>query len=782
LINKRQTVLGLMLGVTLAVGYGLFTPAPLVAQVDPAGPAALAARMPLDKVLLADDFNDGKLGGWTRSLRVTDKDISDGHVLLLNSYKDAMPNSDPTTHLAYSIGKYSGNITVEVKFDEFAPTENSAFQIHFASGRDALLLGRWSVGTGQKIEFQVVGDSQVKLLKNLEYTRNSGLLKAQYAAAGGELRAFYKQTPEEEYREMPGSPFMFPAFKEGPYTVTLYSYNFTSGGPASVKLDWAKITSPATEGSTLSQTSPVGAAAVAATSLLPSPPPQAAARAAKSIRLDPMAITFLMGYDAELRGNLRQFPGWPKAVPNQLYTGPELERDRTKWEKYSDAHLWVEGWESPEDSFVWTVEVPQAGYYQAYMLGTGRESVVEIAAGDSKITAWVNNGWDVMWDTAHFPPREGKWRADFKPPDDYFRLVWSGWNRMPVDTLYLPAGASTITVRASKIGGDLALYSLELVRPEVERALKEKAEKLRSSTQWLADAKYGLFFHWTSALKTDEDWKATWPRRGERKVFPKNVEDFNVAAFVEMVRETGAGYIIFSTAWASHCFPAPIKAIDDILPGRTSKRDLIMEIADGLGKYGIKLMLYYHPWGEKTKGNFVDNWCAITSEVGRRYGVKLAGWWFDGPGKGPFDRMAEAAKAGNPNRIITYNNGNFWPKFTDFQDYLAGEGPQFWVDQSLLRHLPQGGSGIFTGGRHEGLQAHQSFALETKGWIHNTPNEDITAPLWDKDLLVKQVKDAIERKFVPSMGIAVYEDGTASPQTLELLRALKEAVRGPAVR
>jgi len=32
------------------------------------------------------------------------------------------------------------------------------------------------------------------------------------------------------------------------------------------------------------------------------------------------------------------------------------------------------------------------------------------------------------------------------------------------------------------------------------------------------------------------------------------------------------------------------------------------------------------------------------------------------------------------------------------------------------------------------------------------------------------------------MGIAVYEDGTASPQTLELLRALKEAVRGPAVR
>src|SRR3989304_4688582 len=157
-----------------------------------------------------------------------------------------------------------------------------------------------------------------------------------------------------------------------------------------------------------------------------------ATEAVKSIRLNPDGITVLMGYDAELRGNLRQFPGWPKAVPNWPYTGPELERDRAKWEKYSDAHVWVEVWESPDDSFAWTVEVPQAGYYQVYMLGTGRESVVEIAAGDSKITGWVNNGWDVMWDTSRFPPQEGKWRSEFKPPDDYFRFVWSGWNRMPI--------------------------------------------------------------------------------------------------------------------------------------------------------------------------------------------------------------------------------------------------------------------------------------------------------------------------------------------------------------
>jgi hypothetical protein len=447
----------------------------------------------------------------------------------------------------------------------------------------------------------------------------------------------------------------------------------------------------------------------------------------------------------------------------------------------------VESWESPEDSFVWRVEVPQAGHYEVSAIGTGRESVVEIAANDNRVTGWINNGWDVMWDTTKFPPRDGKWRAEFTPPDDYFRLVWSGWDRIPIGTLYLRGGMNTITLRANKVGADLALYSLELVRLEAQKALSEKANKLRSSTKWLADAKYGLFFHWTSGTKNDDAWKATWPKSGERKVFPKNVDDFRVETFVDMVRETGAGYAVFSATWASHCFPAPIRAIDRILSGRTSKRDLIAEIADGLGRHGIKLILYYHPghsdpeWWEKTKDHFVDNWCAIMSEVGQRYGEKLAGWWYDG-GQSyyqlnvPFDRLAEAAKAGNPHRLITYNNGNFWPKLTDFQDYLAAEGPHFWIDHSLLRYLPKNGSGVFSGGRHEGLHAHQSFALEAKGWIHNTPNEDITRPLWDKDLLVKQVKDAMERRFVPSLAIAVYEDGTASPETLDLLRSLRAAV------
>ncbi len=506
------------------------------------------------------------------------------------------------------------------------------------------------------------------------------------------------------------------------------------------------------------------------------------------IRLRTDGPTVLMGFRAELTGNLKQFPGWPKVMfPGNAEAAKQLQRDRTKWLKYSDSHWWVEEWKSPEDAFIWNVEVPEAGYYNVHVIGTGRESVVEVAAADSKITAFINNGLDVMWDASHFPPEHGQWRCDFGPPDDYFRFVWSAWARMPLGSILLPAGKQTVRVTAPKPGTDLALYSLELVPTGVEERLVRKAEKLRSSTAWMADAKYGLFFHWTSS-KTNSA-SATYPPHGLNKLFPANVESFDADAFAKMVSGTGAGYIIFTSTWAEHSFPAPIQAIDRVLPGRTSKRDLLMQIADALAKHGVRMMLYYHlgvsdpEWWKATKDNFVENWCAITREVGERYREKLAGWWFDGGEayytmNAPFDRLAESAKAGHPGRVIAYNNGNFWPKFTDFQDFVGAEGPHYWVDDSLNRYLPAGGSGIYTGGRQAGLQAHQCFPLESPGWVHNRRDSPISSPIWNEVSLIPRMKDADSRNFVPTLALEVYEDGSASEQTLRLLEAVRKAIKG----
>lgn len=77
------------------------------------------------------------------------------------------------------------------------------------------------------------------------------------------------------------------------------------------------------------------------------------------------------------------------------------------------------------------------------------------------------------------------------------------------------------------------------------------------------------------------------------------------------------------------------------LPGRTTKRDLVAELSDALGKYGIRLILYYHvghgdkEWWDKqhytrnNAGDLFTNVEKIVSEISQRYGNRLAGLWMD---------------------------------------------------------------------------------------------------------------------------------------------------------
>ena len=158
--------------------------------------------------------------------------------------------------------------------------------------------------------------------------------------------------------------------------------------------------------------------------------------------------------------------------------------------------------------------------------------------------------------------------------------------------------------------------------------------EFRSSTKWFADAKYGVFLQWG-------EWG--YPQHGEKKKWPQMIDDFDVEKFAATMQEIGAGYVIWSPTWRTHYFPAPIKAVDNVLPGRTSKRDLIADLISALGRRGIKLILYYHcgrgdkewqarNWATDDPNNwgmdptFRKNWGNIITEVGLRYGKGLAGW------------------------------------------------------------------------------------------------------------------------------------------------------------
>src|SRR4030095_8577325 len=218
----------------------------------------------------------------------------------------------------------------------------------------------------------------------------------------------------------------------------------------------------------------------------------------------------MMGSDAALSGGLKE-----------MYPGPEWKR------------FWVENWKQTSDRFEWTVEAPRNGEYSVALIlkndtRGGEPCEIELVVGNKKLT--------------HAIKRERFWNRHYME-----------------QTLHLPEGRSTLTLQAIKLTpkAKLALHSIELIRPEVRSSIEQRAKSLRSSTEWLVQAKYGVMTHWTALSK---------PRSGPAKPYAEAVKDFDVEAFAGMAERTGAGFAILTTSWADYYFPAPIKAIDEILP------------------------------------------------------------------------------------------------------------------------------------------------------------------------------------------------------------------------
>ncbi len=219
----------------------------------------------------------------------------------------------------------------------------------------------------------------------------------------------------------------------------------------------------------------------------------------------------------------------------------------------------------------------------------------------------------------------------------------------------------------------------------------------RSSFDSMRQSAFGIGCHWTT-------WTA--PRTGPPLPHGEAIENFDVNAFVRQVRQTGAGHVLFTLNHELHWLPCPNSCTDRLMPGRTSERDLVGEIADALLAAGIKFIGYYHHgcdaptqdaiWQDAAGGHDVDptrlyaNVQDVTTELGERYGKRLSAWWFDAGwalekrGNTPWDALSKAAKAGNPDRLITFNSGlNRFDPVTECQDYWAGE-------LEGLHHRPSG--------------------------------------------------------------------------------------------
>ncbi|HEX3572041.1 MAG TPA: hypothetical protein VHU44_14580 [Acidobacteriaceae bacterium] len=433
--------------------------------------------------------------------------------------------------------------------------------------------------------------------------------------------------------------------------------------------------------------------------------------------------------------------------------------------------MWIQSWSDPQQTFAWKVQAPRAGKYSVDVLVSGAPgSQIEIAGPRNTIKVSIpegNDHWGNNWNKISVP----------------------GW-------LNLPQRTSTVTVHSPNPAGiatngfspdknhykGMALMSLELIAASQKKAIEKRIRDYHSSAKWLGDAQYGLMFQWGQ-------WG--YPEHGQPKPWPKMIDDFDVEKFADMVQSTGAGYVIWSPVWRTFYFPAPIQSIEQVMPGHTSKRDLIGDLADALNRRGIKFVLYFNgsaltsfrgadPNQVGTDAQFRKKWIAITTEVGERYGNRVAGWFIDeGWYPSPFEEENRALKAGYPGRFVSFND---WirPRTTDFQDVQMGEGFN-GLNNGAGRLFPDGppvgGDGVYVEGPHKGLQAHGMFVLDGPDWGVWHPDTIIAKPKLTPEQIVEMAKNAKAHHVAISFDILMYEDGSVSPASLDAIKLFGKTIR-----
>lgn len=454
------------------------------------------------------------------------------------------------------------------------------------------------------------------------------------------------------------------------------------------------------------------------------------------------AITVLPAYIAERKGGL-----------------PESKhQDLDKNQKV----FAVEGWKNKEQSFTWNINAAEKALYKVAILlqvkGLSGEagSTLQISSLNGKINLRVGN---TAWDKKYFAGPI---------------LLEKGINQLQLHLTDIPENQQP----------EIAVYSIEIGSEQAWKKNSAAARQLRSKPEWLTNSNYGLFFHWNARSQ---------PRVGEAKSYADAVRDFDVTKFAEMVHETGADFIVLTTSWDLQTFPAPLKSLDDALPGNTTPRDLISDLSAALSKKDMKLIVYcnfrMNKMGWKKGKRFdpgapdtvFNKLLSIYREIGKRYAHKIGGIWIDdGMGLYPhnvsFEAITRAIKQYDGNMVVGYNSW-IYPRFTDFQDFYGGEmGINLEAAGINDKHLPVGGNGYFISGPQKGLKATFCGLLEPGDWTHTRPNTAIPAPLLTSERLIGIIREAMSRKNTAIMNVSIYQDGSISPETFALLKQLKKAV------
>jgi hypothetical protein len=271
-------------------------------------------------------------------------------------------------------------------------------------------------------------------------------------------------------------------------------------------------------------------------------------------------------------------------------------------------------------------------------------------------------------------------------------------------------------------------------------------------------------------------------------VWNKLIDGFDVEGMARRLESVGAGHYQLSIGQNSGYYLSPNPVYDKITgihPSKCSHRDLIEDFYEPLRSRDIKLMAYLPsgaPSGDKTavdelewlngpyrNKDFQLKWEQIIAEWSRRWGTKVAGWWFDGcyfpnsmyrsVDRPNFESFAAAARAGNPDASLGFNPGVIYRilSMTPCDDYTAGEIDK--PDLATVRRAVEG--------RMDGTQIHM-LSLLGETWGSG-------APRFSADQVVAYTKKIRDLGGSVTWDVPVEIDGTITHPFLDQLAALGKA-------
>lgn len=312
-----------------------------------------------------------------------------------------------------------------------------------------------------------------------------------------------------------------------------------------------------------------------------------------------------------------------------------------------------------------------------------------------------------------------------------------------------------------------------------------------ANTDWLARSIFGISSHWTAQSQPvgEDDWLP----------FDETVNRFSPQHYVDQVVSAGAEYVIFTSTHALQMLAAPCAAIDRVLPGRTTRRDMLGELADACAARKVRFILYYNHscnsgddpaweyavgYHAPDKSRLTKNLVAILRELSERYGTRLDGWWFDScfslDPRGtydsvttdlrgyqfPWEEFVSAAKAGSPERLVSLSSGMLTHYlYSSHQDFEGGEANDL-VGVPTSRWNP------------DHLQGHRWVCLDNSGWVHSRVRTPLAAPRF-KSAAVEDYVRLCHRSSVPvTFNVDIDRTGEFSPESLKSLRGVKDRLQG----